>query len=159
MNHMKHRHLKIECNCLHSHQNLDPSPGMSSHIQQKCFWHKVSEDVKKKKSVFAGPLLCYRCPTHIAAIFDCLFSALFSWHALELTSSIYIQENMETEPHLPHLVHPRERERARQDDRRSRKCLKAQETPCTKKLFPSLDPTPSSPTSLTALPTHTLKHL
>lgn len=57
--------------------------------------------------VLSGPIICYTCPTHIVAIFDCLFSALFTWHALELTPSIYVVENMEMEPHLPHLAHPR----------------------------------------------------
>lgn len=58
----------------------------------------------------------------------------------------------------PHLVHQRERERARrQEDRRSRKCLKAQETP--KNYFHRWNSHQPSPTSLTAHPTHTLKHL
>lgn len=52
------------------------------------------------------------------------------------------------EPPLPRLAHLRQR--GRQEDRRSRKCLKAQETAL--KLFPSPEPTPSSPTSLTAPP-------
>lgn len=46
------------------------------------------------------------------------------------------------------------RVRERHYDRQHRKCLKAQETT---KNFPSSDPT--SVTSLTGLPTHTLKHL
>lgn len=72
---------------------------------------QTNKQKKEMLDVFAGPFLCYRCPTHIAAIFDCLtclFSTHFSWHTLKLTSSNYIQENMEREPHLPHLLHPRE---------------------------------------------------
>ncbi len=75
----------------------------------------------------SGPFLSCRCLTHVAAIFDGLFSALLSWHALELTSSIYIQENMEKR--LINAIWWRKRKRERQDDRWSMRCLKAQETP------------------------------
>lgn len=94
--------------------------------------------------------------TDVRPTFPLIVSAFFLLSLVDMHWSWLLPFTfMEREPHL---VHQRERERARrQEDRRSRKCLKAQETP--KNYFHRWNSHQPSPTSLTAHPTHTLKHL
>lgn len=73
-------------------------------------------------------------------------SCCLSSRTLHLTASIYVKKKGEGLPRPAHLG-----QRGRQEHRRHRKCLKAQETAV--KLFPSPGATPSSPTS------HTHHHL